>query len=105
MDQINESPSLLSNTIEVKHLQGLDLIKRTPENPISRFPLLIAPGWGGNADSYKMLFDQLYSQGFSVLLPEYKYGHEPKKWLVFPDVNRAKQEGLLAAIDAEEFSN
>lgn len=90
---------------ETKSLPKFDLLKLTPEKPISKIPVLVAPGFGTGAQTYKLLIEQLCSNGFITISPDYKYGHEPKKWLFFPNVDAAKQQALFATIETEGYLN
>lgn len=90
---------------DIKQSPKFDLLKLTPEKPISPIPVLVAPGFGTGAQIHKLLIERLYFNGFVTISPDYKYGHEPKKWLFFPDVDAAKQQALLATIEAEGYLN
>ena len=92
---------------ETHHFPRFDLLKLTPEKPISPIPVLVAPGFGSNAESYQLLMEVLSVRGFIAMCPNYEYGMrgEPRKFLVLPDVDKAKQQVLLAAIQAEGYPN
>lgn len=92
---------------EITCFPNFNLLKLTPENPISPIPVLVAPGFGCDAQSYKLLMEQLNSNGFITISPTYKYGMrgEPKKILFLPDVDKLKQQSILEAIETEGYSN
>lgn len=92
---------------ETHHFPRFDLLKLTPENPISPIPVLVAPGFGSNAKSYQLLMEELSQRGFTTICPNYEYGMkgEPRKFLVLPDVDKAKQQAILTAIQVEGYPN
>lgn len=85
---------------EIKVHRTFDLIKRKVERPISNIPVLIIPGFGASGEAYRLLMEQLNSNGFDVMTFTYRYGRpgEPKKWLFVPDVDKLKQQAILEAI-------
>ncbi len=93
--------------MERRHFRGFDLVKLVPEHPTSSLPVLIVPGYRCGADSYELLMRCLASSGLTPVCIDYQPEAEdqPKKWGMFPDVNKVKQEAMQVAIDTEGFPN
>jgi len=88
----------------VREFSHFTLYKDTPKNPSNHLiPVLIVPGFASSAASFELLASTLNEHGFTTIRIEYNFGRpgEPRKWLMFPDVSKLKQQSIVAAIQSE----
>jgi len=92
----------LENIRECEAPRSSELVIVRPENSVSPVPILLAPGFANNAESYSGFMQQMSRHGRTIVCPNYDL-NDRRRLGIFPDVNAVKEEALLSAIQQVGF--
>lgn len=85
--------------------RGAELIRYTPDKPVSLVPVVVGTGFRCHPDEYQIFMRVLSSRGFIVLCPTPKLEDGPRKWGIFTNVDLIKQRALLETAQTEGHPN